>query len=139
MSSAPAAPRRRLLAGVARATAIAALAVVVLSLGSSGGLLLAFSGPGNSLSRVLLASAFCTASVVTLIALFLRRWRWRALAFFAALCAISLTLWASIEPSNDRDWQPDGAVLPYATISGDQIHESGHALFAKGIGATAAP
>jgi len=112
---------RRLLVRVAKGGALAALAVLVLALGSWGGLLLAFSGPGNSLSRVLLAAAFCTVSVVTLIALFLRHWRLRALAFFAALCAMPAILWASIEPSNDRDWRPEVSVLPYATISGDHV------------------
>ena len=112
---------RRLLVRVASGMALAVLAVLVLALGSWGGLLLAFSGPGNSLSRVLLASAFCTASVVTLIALFLRRWRWRALGAFAGLCSVPVVLWASIEPSNDRDWRPEVAVLPYATISGNRV------------------
>jgi hypothetical protein len=29
--------------------------------------------------------------------------------------------WSTIEPSNDRDWQPDVAVVSYATINGDLI------------------
>jgi hypothetical protein len=121
MSQTPRASSRRLLARVARGATLAGLAVVVLGLGSWGALLLAFSWPGNSLSRVLLASGFCTTAVVTLFALFQRRWRWWALAVFAALCAIPMLLWVSIEPSNDRDWRAEVAVLPYATISGNQV------------------
>jgi hypothetical protein len=121
MSEAPTPSSRRWLARFARGATLAGLAVVVLGLGSWGALLLAFSGPGNSVTRVVLASGFCTTSVVTLIAIFRRRWRWWALAAFAALCAVPMMLWVSIEPSNDRDWRPEVAALPYAAISGNQV------------------
>ena len=29
--------------------------------------------------------------------------------------------WSAIEPSNDREWQPEVAVLPYATFDGDLV------------------
>jgi hypothetical protein len=29
--------------------------------------------------------------------------------------------WGSIVPSNDRDWRPEVAVLPHATIAGNFI------------------
>jgi hypothetical protein len=32
-----------------------------------------------------------------------------------------LAWWFTLKPSNDRDWQPDVAVLPYAEINGNQI------------------
>jgi len=34
---------------------------------------------------------------------------------------IVLAWWFSLKPSNDRDWQPDLAVLPYADIAGNQV------------------
>jgi hypothetical protein len=34
---------------------------------------------------------------------------------------VVLTWWLSLQPSNNRDWQPDVAVLPYADISGNQV------------------
>ena len=49
------------------------------------------------------------------------RWRWRAFAAYAALFAIVLWRWQAIEPSNDRDWQPEIARLAYATIDGDRV------------------
>ncbi len=37
-----------------------------------------------------------------------------------------LVWWRGIEPSNDRDWQADVAVLPHATIDGDAGHGAQH-------------
>ncbi|MCC2630637.1 MAG: rane protein [Candidatus Paceibacter sp.] len=34
---------------------------------------------------------------------------------------IGFIVYASIKPSNDRDWSPDQAILPYADIKGDTI------------------
>jgi hypothetical protein len=47
----------------------------------------------------------------------LRRVPWVILAAFAVV----LGLWLAQAPSNDRDWQPDVATLPYAEISGDRL------------------
>jgi len=50
-----------------------------------------------------------------------RQWRWRCLSAFALLFALPFFGWLSLAPSNERDWQPDGAVLAYASIAGDRI------------------
>ena len=34
---------------------------------------------------------------------------------------VVLLWWSSLQPSNDRDWQPDLAVLPYADIAGNEV------------------
>jgi hypothetical protein len=39
----------------------------------------------------------------------------------AAGFLIVLAWWFSLEPSNNRDWQPELAVLPYADINGSQV------------------
>jgi hypothetical protein len=52
---------------------------------------------------------------------FARRWRWRALSIFAVLCLALVVFWARLEPTNDRNWQTQVAVLPYAAISGNQV------------------
>ena len=43
----------------------------------------------------------------------------------AGICAggfvLVLAWWLSLKPSNERDWQPDVAVLPYADIAGNQV------------------
>jgi len=47
--------------------------------------------------------------------------RLRTLAGFLVAFAVVLVWWLRIAPSNDRDWQPDVAVLPYATIDGERV------------------
>lgn len=49
------------------------------------------------------------------------RMRW----IFAALYVVLLVGWSFIEPSHDRDWRPDVAVMPRATFDGDRIRITG--------------
>lgn len=45
---------------------------------------------------------------------------WKAVATTAGFVVV-LAWWFSLQPSNNRDWLPDLAVLPYADISGNQV------------------
>jgi hypothetical protein len=47
--------------------------------------------------------------------------RRRTLLGFRAAFAALLLWWSLIQPSNQRDWQPEGALLPYATQDGERI------------------
>jgi hypothetical protein len=71
--------------------------------------------------RSVLATLFGVLGLTTLILLGRRPWGWRALGGFALAFVGLLTGWSSIAPSNDRDWKPEVAVLPYATINGDRV------------------
>ena len=73
--------------------------------------------PGEPL-RVGLAAAFALGTLGAF--LFLRH-RWRTLLGFGVAFAILLAWWTSIEPSNQRDWRTEVAVLPYATRDGDLV------------------
>ena len=109
---------------MSRLAASAGLALLGLLIAASGGwgvLALAISGPHNEALRYGLAAAFGSAALAAVAALVLSRWRWRSFAAYAALFALLLAWWRGIEPSNDRDWQPDVAVLPYATIQGELV------------------
>lgn len=45
----------------------------------------------------------------------------RAVLGFCVIFAVLLAWWFNIPPSNDRDWQPDVAILPSAVIDGDRV------------------
>jgi hypothetical protein len=62
------------------------------------------------------------AYVLALLAvwIFVKR-RWLATAFTVGSFALVLAWWFALMPSNDRDWQPDVAILPYADIKGSQV------------------
>jgi hypothetical protein len=45
---------------------------------------------------------------------------WKAVITGAGFVVV-LNWWFSLQPSNNRDWQPDVAVLPYADITGSQV------------------
>jgi hypothetical protein len=68
-----------------------------------------------------LIAAYAAASLAALIALGLPRWRRRCVTAYLIFFMALLVWYENIEPSNERDWQTDVAVLPYATISGDTV------------------
>jgi Domain of unknown function (DUF4105) len=114
-------PLRRLLGRIARGAGLAVLALLVVGIGVWGALLLEYAGARNDLAHTALVAGFALAAAAAFVALFVRRWRWRAIGVYAVLCAGLVVLWSTLEPTNDRDWQPEVAVLPYATIAGDRV------------------
>ena len=99
------------------------LCLAVLLLGSAlwGVAALWYFDHASLALRATLASAFGIASLLCLAAVLATQWRWHALIVYAVLFAIVLWRWLAIEPSNDRDWQVEGARLAYATIDGERI------------------
>jgi hypothetical protein len=73
--------------------------------------------PDESL-RVVLAVIFVLASALAFV---LTRRRGRTLVGYLAIFAALVALWLQIPASNDRDWQPEVALTPYATIKGDLV------------------
>ncbi len=49
----------------------------------------------------------------------------RRLAAFAAVYAVILVAWSTIEPSHDREWRSEVAVMPRVTIDGDRVRIAG--------------
>jgi hypothetical protein len=52
--------------------------------------------------------------------LLVRSLRWVVAGILVAFVVV-LAAWLAIPPSNDRDWQPDVATLPFADIRGDRV------------------
>jgi hypothetical protein len=98
------------------------LAVVGVMLFAGAGLWSVLAVWFSNLPTAGLRLAATTAYALALLALmmFVRPWR-RARRF--ALAAIgAVAVWFLLTPpSNDRDWQPDVALLPYADFNGDQV------------------
>jgi Domain of unknown function (DUF4105) len=65
-----------------------------------------------------LAAAFGLATAGAFLGLAHRR---RTLLGFVLVWGVLVGWWSTITPSNDRDWQPDVAVLPSATVDGDHV------------------
>jgi len=96
-------------------------ALIVLAITGWGALALALVGPRGDKGRLVLAALYGMAGLAAVVALVLHRGVRFALPVFAvALLAIGLW-WSSLQPSNERDWQPEVARLAYATINGDLV------------------
>lgn len=101
--------------------ALALLGLLIAITGGWGTLALAFSGPHSEPVRYSLAAVYAVVSFAALIALFFRHWRWRISFSYFALFLALLAWYFGIAPSNEREWQTDVAVLPYATIEGNLV------------------
>ncbi|MCH7869461.1 MAG: DUF4105 domain-containing protein [Myxococcales bacterium] len=75
-------------------------------------------GPASRGIAGLLLMAFSLAALLVLIRV---RPFWRAAGVYSLLFACVLLWWLALAPSNDRDWQPDVARTPKATIAGDLL------------------
>ena len=96
-------------------------ALVVLGAGVWGALALHYSGLSPGWLRETLAGLHGLLALATVAAIATGRGRRVSLALFAAAFAGLLVYWSTITPSNDRDWAPEVARLPYATIAGDLV------------------
>jgi hypothetical protein len=82
-----------------------------------GTMAIVFSNLPDAL-RFAVAGAFGIAALVSVIVP--RRNVWKAI-WFSSVFALVLAWWLWLPPSNDRDWQPDVATLPSATIMGSTV------------------
>jgi hypothetical protein len=106
---------------IVRTLALALLFLLILGLGIWGTLAFAISGPANLLLRYSLSAFFALSCLISLIALTQARWRWRVVIAYSIVFALTLIWWASVKPSNDRNWQEGVAVLPWAKVDGDLV------------------
>jgi hypothetical protein len=97
------------------------LGLLLLATAAWGVLALYYFDHESQALRGGLAAAFGLISIGALTGFALPRWRWRACAAYLVLFALLLWRWEAIEPSNDRDWRPEGARIPHATFAGDSV------------------
>jgi hypothetical protein len=108
---------RRIPGRLLRATRFLLLALVV----AWGSLALYFSPLPWVELRIALGVAFAAFGIWALWLTRRPRMRW----VFAALYLAVLVGWSFIKPSHDREWRPDVAVMPRATIDGDRVRITG--------------
>ena len=81
-----------------------------------------FGDSHTSPVQTCMASLFGLFGLATLAALGFTGWRKRFLVAYSILFVAVLGWWLfAIQPSNERQWQPDLAKLPYATVDGDLV------------------
>jgi hypothetical protein len=78
-----------------------------------------FAGPTSPAVRAGLAACFALIGIAALAALFVQRWRRPALAVFLGCFIALLAWWVTLEPSNERDWTADVAILPLVELDGE--------------------
>ena len=98
------------------------LGVIAIAIGIRGVLAILYLESQSTLVRNSLVVSYSIITTAALIALALPRWRWRVLAIHYFQFMFLLFWFFSIKPSNDRDWQADVAVLPYATVQGNIVN-----------------
>lgn len=97
------------------------VALAVLGVGVWGSLALHYSDLSPLWLRGALAGMFALLALAVLGAIGLRRRRRPVLLGFGAAFLALLLYWQTIEPSNERDWAPEVARLPRATVAGDLV------------------
>lgn len=98
------------------------LALVLIGITAWAVMAIYFGDSSSSMVRTSASAVFGVFGLVTLVSLGVTRWRKRLLVAYSIVFLMVLTWWwFSITPSNERQWQPDLAKLPYAEVNGDKV------------------
>ena len=98
---------------------VLALVLLGLTAWAVGALLIA--GPQDSALTTALAVGMGLLSLLAISRLWFRRARLVSAGLLLAMAGAWLFWWQSLQPSNERQWQSDVAVLPSATVAGKRI------------------
>lgn len=105
---------------VIRLTGRFAAGLLFIAITGWGTLALYYGGSDADVLRSALAVAYVLVGLGALVGLAFSWRRWAALVLLACFGAV-LGWWSSLQPSNDRAWQPEVAVPAYATVDGDLV------------------
>ena len=97
------------------------LGLLIVVSAAWGALAIYYSDLPSAVLRMILAVVFACFALAVLVGLVLPRRRRLALGTYLVVFAGLLAWWHTIAPSNDRDWKPEVAVLPYVTFEGEQV------------------
>jgi len=92
--------------------------ICALPLMGWGALALYYSASLPSTLSTVAAAGF---GLISLLFFFVARTWKKAMTLFVILFSLVLVFFLLKKPSNNRSWQPDVALLPYATIAGDKV------------------
>ena len=98
---------------------IIAAGLVLLLSGLWGALAIWFRLAPASPDREVLAGGLLLLAVVAIVNLVLRRWR--VVALYGVCFVAVFAWWATLQPSNDRDWADDVARTASGTVDGDHL------------------
>jgi hypothetical protein len=93
----------------------------MLGVGAWGTLALHYADLSPGWLRTGLVAGYGLLALAALGAIGSRRHRAAVLAVFGAAFLGLLLYWRGVEPSNQRDWAPEVARLPHATVDGDLV------------------
>ena len=94
------------------------LVIALLAVTAWWALALVFAGPEPAWVRYALAAVWALSTLAVLLRV--RPFR-RALTLWSIALVAILIWWATIQPSNERDWQPEVAQLPSVDVRGDLL------------------
>jgi hypothetical protein len=101
---------------------VSLLALMIIATTFWAGLAIYFGDSHGSMVQTSIAILVGFLGLITLVSLSVARWRKCVLNVYAILFIVILGWWLfAIKPSNDRQWQPDLAKLPFATVDGDTV------------------
>ena len=103
---------------IAKLIGLLALVPAVILMTAWGTLAIYWSNPPPGLLRTVSAAVFGLATVLAFLCLPNRR---RTMIGFLLVFAAVAGWWLTIPASNDRPWQRDVAVLPFADVKGDLV------------------
>ena len=101
-----------ILRRLVRRICFALLAITIVSIGVWCSIAIWYRCTAGEPVRALLAGAFLIFALAAVACLATPR-RWLALAVYATSFALFLAWWATITPTNDRNWAPDVARTPH--------------------------
>ena len=106
---------------IGRALLIVLLSIAIVAMTGWGALAIYYSNLPREDVRRILALAFAIFGAAVLVWYLFSAKPTRPLLVFFAAFLLLVSWWSTIPPKQDRDWAPEYARLPYATINGDLV------------------